>query len=257
MGFDQSAAVSPGEAGFRFPVDGSPTRQETVEVRWFRRGTLPDSMLEWFGARTADVEIREDVYLVGAQLPDLSVKIRGGTELDVKVFRGTVDDERLPGRARGWIDSWEKWTFPFASAVPQLPKRRGWTAVGKERRLRTFALRDGVAVPSRGRRASALECAVELTAVRVNGADWWTLGFEATGPEEEARRAVLDAAAVRVFEDPLPDGLRLQLTSSGSYAALLQKLPRGKRRRRARVAAERSSRARSVGSVRPLGHLGP
>jgi len=255
VGFDPPAIAFPGEAGFRLPVDGSPTRHETVEVRWFRRGKLPESVLEWFGP-TGDVEVREDVYVVGAQLPDLSVKIRGGTELDVKVFRGTIGDERVPGRARGWIDCWEKWTFPFVSALPQLPNRSGWTVVGKERRMRSFALLDGVAVPAPGRRAAAPECAVELTAVLVNGAAWWTLGFEATGQEEDARRAVLDAAATKVFEHPLPDGLRLQLTSSSSYAGLLQKLPQGGRHRRIRGTGKRSLRARAGASLRPLDRPG-
>jgi hypothetical protein len=233
---------------FGLPADGSPTRQESVEVRWFRRGKLPEAMLEWFGADVADIEVREDVYLVATQLPNLSVKIRGGEQLDVKVFRGTLGDERVPGRARGWIDCWEKWTFPFASAVPQVRKRPGWTVVGKERRLRSFVLADGAAVPA-DRGGSGPECAVELTAVLLGGKTWWTLGFEATG-SVESRRAVLDAAAVKMFEHPLPDGLRLQLTSSSSYAALLRKLPSGKRHLRAH--AGRRSAPPQSGSLRPL-----
>jgi len=246
VGLDQSAFASPEGAGFGLPVDGSPIRQESDEVRWFRRGKLPDSMLDWFGARAADVEVREDVYLVATQLPNLSVKIRGGEQLDVKVFRGSLGDERVPGRARGWIDCWEKWTFPFPTAVSNLPSKPGWTVVGKERRLRSFALVDGDAVPA-DRGGGDPECAVELTAVTLGGRPWWTLGFEATG-STEGRRAVLDAAARTIFERPLPDGLRLQLTSSCSYAALLRKLPSGKRHLRGR-GGRRSARSGSLQSL--------
>ena len=249
MGPDRSSFALPEGAGFRLPLDGSPTRLETIEVRWFRRGRLPESMLAWFGAQAADVEVREDVYLVADQLPNLSVKIRGGEELDVKVFRGSLGDERVPGRARGWIDCWEKWTFPFSSAVPQRSSRPGWTVVVKARRLRSFVLVDGLAVPA-GRGAGGPECAVELTSALLGGKAWWTLGFEATGPTE-GRRAILDAAAARIFEQPLPDGLRLQLTSSNSYAALLRKLPLGKRHRLTR-GGRRSTQARGT-SLRPLG----
>lgn len=249
MGPDQSAVGFPFGMGLRLPVDGSPTRQETVEVRWFRRGRLPESVLEWFGAAGADVEIREDVYLVAAELPNLSVKIRGGEQLDVKVFRGSLGDERVPGRARGWIDCWEKWTFPFSSAVPQFPQRSGWVVVGKERRLRSFVLVDGVAVPA-GRGGGDPECAVELTAVLLGGKPWWTLGFEAMG-STDGRRAVLDAAAAEIFDRPLPDGLRLQLTSSNSYAALLRKIPLGKRRRRGR--GHRRPDEIDAGSLRQVG----
>ena len=250
MGPDPSSFALPEGAGFRLPLGGSPTRLETIEVRWFRRGKLPESMLEWFGAQAADVEVREDVYLVADQLPNLSVKIRGGRELDVKVFRGSQGDERVPGRARGWIDCWEKWTFPFVSAVPQQPSRPGWTVVAKARRLRSFVLVDGLAVPADRGGSSGPECAVELTSVLLGGKAWWTLGFEATG-STEGRRAVLDAAMARVFEDPLPDGLRLQLTSSNSYAALLRKLPLGKRHRLTRP-GRRSAQARGQ-SLRSLG----
>jgi hypothetical protein len=58
-----------------------------------------------------------------------------------------------------------------------------------------------------------------------------------------------------MFEHPLPDGLRLQLTSSSSYAALLRKLPPGKRHRRERGAGKRS-RPKGGRSLRPLDHVG-
>jgi len=191
-------------------------------VRWIHRGDLPAQMTEWFG-EDVDIESREDRYLTGARLPNLSVKVRGGEQLDVKVFRGTVGDVHVTGRARGRMERWEKWTFPFASPAGDAGRAPGWTGVRKERRLRSFALVDGRAVRTGAGGTAGPECTVELTAVLVGEAHWWTLGLEATGAAE-GRRAVLEAAAESVFERPLPHGLRVQLTNSSSYAEMLGRL---------------------------------
>jgi hypothetical protein len=44
---------------------------------------------------------------------------------------------------------------------------------------------------------------VELTEVHANGQDWWTLGFEATGPAS-LLRSTLQATAALVFAQALP-----------------------------------------------------
>ena len=48
-------------------------------------------------------------------------------------------------------------------------------------------------------------CEVELTEVRTRGQDWWTLGFEATGPAD-LLRSELQATAALVFAQALPGG---------------------------------------------------
>jgi hypothetical protein len=42
----------------------------------------------------------------------LSVKIRAGTALEVKVYRGSPGILDIASRARGRIESWQKWSFP-------------------------------------------------------------------------------------------------------------------------------------------------
>jgi hypothetical protein len=46
---------------------------------------------------------------------------------------------------------------------------------------------------------------VELTEIRISGQDWWTLGFEATGPAG-LLRSELQATAALVFAQALPGG---------------------------------------------------
>ena len=67
-------------------------------------------------------------------------------------------------------------------------------------------------------------CEVELTEVRTRGQDWWTLGFEATGPAS-LLRSELEAAAALVFAQALPGGVVLGTDDSRSYAEWLRRWP--------------------------------
>jgi len=68
---------------------------------------------------------------------------------------------------------------------------------------------------------------VELTEVRTRGQDWWTLGFEATGPAD-LLRSVLQATAALVFAQALPGGVEPGPDESRSYAEWLGQQPGSK-----------------------------
>jgi hypothetical protein len=61
---------------------------------------------------------------------------------------------------------------------------------------------------------------VELTEVHTSGQDWWTLGFEATGPAG-LLRSELEATAALVFAQALPGGMQPGPDESRSYAQWL------------------------------------
>ena len=65
---------------------------------------------------------------------------------------------------------------------------------------------------------------MELTEVRTGGQDWWTLGFEATGPAD-LLRSELQAAAALVFAQALPGSAEPGLGASKSYAQWLCQSP--------------------------------
>ena len=65
---------------------------------------------------------------------------------------------------------------------------------------------------------------MELTEVRTAGQDWWTLGFEATGPAE-LLRSELQATAALVFAQALPGGVEPGPDESRSYAEWLCQRP--------------------------------
>ncbi len=196
----------------------------SLEVRWIFPGPLEAAAAGWFGRYLARTESREDTYLLDPQLPGLSVKVRGGGALEVKVYRGSPGILEVAGRARGRMESWQKWSFPFGPPGQDRGDPAGWRSVRKRRRISWFSLvSDQIVgqVPGPGQHP---RCEVELTEVRTRGQDWWTLGFEATGPAG-LLRSVLQATAALVFAQALPGGVEPGPDESRSYAEWLGQQP--------------------------------
>jgi hypothetical protein len=193
----------------------------SLEVRWILRGQLAGAVEDWFGRFPAEAMALEDAYLLDPYLPGLSVKVRGGRALDVKMYRGSPGLLEVAGQARGRLESWQKWSFPHGPASPSSRDSAGWRLVGKRRRISLFAHATGIGIPRLGEQPA---CAVELTTVDLRGEPWWTLCFEATGPADALRRE-LDAAAALVFAEALPGGVELGIDDSQSYAQWLCRQP--------------------------------
>ena len=196
----------------------------SLEVRWIFPGQLEAAVAGWFGRFPATAESREDAYLLDPQLRGLSVKVRGNRALEVKAYRGSPGLLEVAGRARGRLESWQKWSFPCSPLSPGSGDPPGWRPVRKRRRISRFPLAsepDVARAPGPGQQP---RCEVELTEVRTRGQDWWTLGFEATGPADLLRSA-LEATASLVFAHPLPGGVEPGPDDSGSYAEWLCQRP--------------------------------
>jgi hypothetical protein len=181
----------------------------TLEVRWILPGPLEAAVAGWLSAGPPEVESREDAYLLSPDMGGLSVKVRGGRALEVKRFGGSPGILDLPGRARGRMQHWQKWSFPFRPPSQDGAAPDGWRRVGKHRRTSRFALTGGA------------RCAAEVTELRVRHQDWWSLGLEAAGPAE-GLRAALEATAALVFTQALPGGVELCLDDSMSFAEWLR-----------------------------------
>src|SRR5215469_18955177 len=150
----------------------------SLEVRWIFPGELAGVVAGWFARFPAEATVLEDAYLLDPHLPGLSVKVRGGRTLDVKAYRGSPGLLEVAGRARGRLESWEKWSFPHGPASLGGADPAGWRRVSKRRRISRFSLTGGpTRVNGRGL-GEGPGCAVELTDVRAAGEAWWALGFE-------------------------------------------------------------------------------
>jgi hypothetical protein len=193
----------------------------SLEVRWIFPGRLATAMTSWFDRFPAKTVTLADAYLEDPDLPGLSVKVRGGQALEIKVYHGSPGLLEVPGRARGRLESWQKWSFPCDPVSQGSDDPAGWRTVRKRRRVSRFSL---AGRPARARFPGPGEkpgCAVELAEFYALGEDWWTLGFEATSPAD-ALGGQLEAAAALVFAQPLPGGVELDMDDSMSYPQWLR-----------------------------------
>jgi hypothetical protein len=191
----------------------------SLEIRWILPGSLDGVVAGWFGRFPSSEESREDFYLVEPQLHGLSVKLRGGATLEVKMYRGSPGTLTVPGRATGHMESWQKSSFPFSPLSADSGDPLGWQQVRKKRHVTRFSRESIRAAGAVRRRRQQPKCEVELAEVQTSGQVWWTLGFEATGPAD-LLPSELQATAELVFAHP-PSGLELGQRDSKSYAQWL------------------------------------
>jgi hypothetical protein len=194
----------------------------TVEVRWILPGQLDAAVAGWFGRFPGAMDSREDAYLVHPVLRGLAVKIRAGQMLEVKRYHGSPGILDVAGRARGRIECWQKWSFPFGPLGPDDAGPPAWTVAYKRRRMSRFRLAGGRLMAAAAERATGPECGVELTEVRSGGQTWWSLGFEATGPAD-LLRTTLEGTAALIFAQAPPGGVELDLGHCQSYAEWLSR----------------------------------
>jgi PHS family inorganic phosphate transporter-like MFS transporter len=195
-----------------------PERKRSLEVRWILPGQPGAAVTGWFARFPARVESREDTYLVDPQPGGMSVKLRQGRKLELKIYRGSPGTLEVAGRARGRLESWDKWSLPCDPSGLDGADMPGWRPVHKV--IRRFSAANGQSTAGTGGRSEGPRCEVELTEVSMGGQAWWTLGFEATGPASQLR-AELEATAALVFAQPLPCDLELATDHSQSYVQWL------------------------------------
>ena len=110
-----------------------------LEVRWIFPGRLETAVTGWFGRFPIETESRQDSYLLDPVLPGLSVKVRGGMALEVKIYHGSPGIIEVAGRARGRLESWQKWSFAVSPPDHGSAYPGGWRPVHKRRRISRFS----------------------------------------------------------------------------------------------------------------------
>jgi hypothetical protein len=196
--------------------------KSTFEVRWILPGQLDSAVAGWLGRFPCGMDSREDAYLSNPVLRGLSVKIRAGQMLEVKQYDGSPGILDTAGRARGRIESWRKWSFPFGPLGPNDAGTPGWTVLRKRRQITRFRLAGERLMAGAQQAATETACTVELTEVRLDGETWWTLGFEATGPAGSLR-GTLQSTAALVFDQSPPGDVEFDMNHCQSYAEWLSR----------------------------------
>ncbi|HSR30031.1 MAG TPA: hypothetical protein VLY63_05650 [Anaerolineae bacterium] len=160
----------------------------TVEVRWFHRGETPSDVTEWFlrDEPSPDQQPRRiDHYLRLGQRDSIGIKLREG-RIEVKRRQHRHGVVRFHDQIAGVVESWRKWSLPFAALGGDLANAAmpaaSWIAVQKARLLRKYQIvGEGQLVSVPAEVFPVQGCSVELTGVHTQGEAWWTLAFEAFG----------------------------------------------------------------------------
>ncbi|MBW4544984.1 MAG: hypothetical protein KME25_11140 [Symplocastrum torsivum CPER-KK1] len=159
----------------------------TLELRWFSQGTLPTEVEHWFladspGELLGSPEEREDLYLYTPECDYLNIKLRQG-RLEVKWRKAQLGSREF-GEAssatwQGNVEKWLKWICDDPEQESIMPVdvvgTKAWIAVKKTRSQRLY---QGISY--------------ELTQLRVNNNDWWSVAFEV---------AQKDANQIKHFEN--------------------------------------------------------
>lgn len=160
----------------------------TAEVRWCYSGEMPFHLRDWFLGLDDDARSeppRVDHYLLVRDTDALGIKFREG-RIEVKQRFGDPRRATFRVGATGTIEQWRKWGFPLASAGEEranLEAMDAWMAVEKDRWLRDYRVdAKGTIWLLEAPDLTIPTCSVELTSVRVQGWQGWTLAFEAAGP---------------------------------------------------------------------------
>ncbi|MBF1999999.1 MAG: hypothetical protein IGS38_04710 [Synechococcales cyanobacterium M58_A2018_015] len=161
----------------------------TMELRWFLPGPPPESIQNWFqsieGAATNEAN-REDRYL-SLPLATLGIKQRqDAIEIKQRIAKGKV--QRLTKGIKGQVEQWVKWSFPLdgQQSQPNLTLPPGtWITIQKSRQLKRYGvLPDGTVTAMADSETAEQSCTLELTNLWLAEQQWYSLGLEASGPED-------------------------------------------------------------------------
>jgi hypothetical protein len=198
----------------------------SLEVRWIFSGELAGVVNGWFARFPTQTTVLEDAYLLDPHLPGLSVKVREGRALEVKAYRGSPGRFEVAGRARGRLESWQKWSFPHGPAGRGGGGSAGWRAVSKRRRISRFSLAGGPAkAGDRGEDEGPGVCGGTYRCPR----GWRGLvdsGVRGNRPPGCSAQRTRGCRRAR-FATALPGGLELDMDDSRSYGHWLQRAAAG------------------------------
>jgi hypothetical protein len=197
---------------------------DTTELRWFASGSLPAEVASWFthsGASGVE-EVRTDTYRVSGR-PDVGVKHRSGTTLELKIRQSVGEPLVLGAGLAGRTEVWRKWS-PAASPIVN-GHDGSWIEVRKRIVKRLFSGDGAEKIFSCAARARMeTGCSVELAEVSVGQIHAWTFAFAAFGPASARRGAILTCWHALSIGAPVPEHLAACFTTPANYPRWVDQL---------------------------------
>jgi len=196
---------------------------DTLEVRWFVNGSPSDDVVDWIQSLGAEAEsARTDLYLVSDD-PAMNVKLREG-RVQTKHRIGDRTPISFADSVDGVQERWVKWSFPTAEQHHDLfddDPTGLWVPVHKERlRLKLSPDEQATLLP-RLIESDPAEAKLELTKVRSQDHEAWTVCMEAEG-RPDALPGTLQQTGTYLFEQEPPP--TFSADHSFGYARWIQTL---------------------------------
>lgn len=186
----------------------------TLEVRWFKDGPLPSSVVEWIQSKEAQTEsARTDLYLLSTD-PAMNIKLREG-RIETKRRTGERTKITFSNDVQGVQEWWTKWSFPTVEHHQELFEEDPsalWVPVHKERIRITFTPKMQSRMLPRLIESSPAKAKLELTKLRAQKQEAWTICLEAEG-----RRNVLSGTLQQTGKHIFSRTFPLQLTTNDSF----------------------------------------
>lgn len=197
--------------------------KDTLEVRWFVEGPSPNSVVDWVQSLGAEAEsARTDLYLVSSD-PAMNVKLREG-KVQTKHRIGDRTPIQFGDNVEGIQERWVKWSFPTVEQHHDLFDEDPtglWVPVHKERRRLSLSPKKQSELLSRLIEPDPVEAKIELTEVRSQGLQAWTICMEAEG-RPDALPGTLQQTGNHLFSKGSPPSFSSD--HSFGYAQWIQNL---------------------------------
>ena len=196
---------------------------DTLEVRWFVVGTPSSDVIRWIEERGAGADsARTDLYLVSDD-PAMNVKLREG-KVQTKHRIGDRTPISFADTVEGIQERWVKWSFPTIEQHHDLfddDPTGLWVPVHKERTRLKISPDEQADLLPRLIESDPAEAKLELTKVRAEGEEAWTICMEAEG-RPDALPGTLQQMGNYLFGQGTPPSLSRD--HSYGYARWIQTL---------------------------------
>ena len=190
---------------------------ESIEIRWFYRGHVPNRLHELFSNSNlqTEPESRTDYYLLIGNCDNLGIKLRN-SRLEIKWLKKRehfdLPEKNIEGKQERWI-RWE-WndtnSFNEVLRFIQVNKDNPWVKIDKKRVQKKFSIIDNSLVEISGENIH-FDFSIELTQLKVYEHPWWSFGIDTFQNKNIVH------FFIQLFEQYSDEEFRKNLKSTSSY----------------------------------------
>ncbi len=160
----------------------------TAEVRWFIKGKIPTTVFDWFvglNNNYVNQPERTDYYLLLKSNHSTGIKLREG-RVEIKQQTQHIGNISPGKNVIGLAEKWQKWSFELNETnniISTEQYSNEWLAVTKNRILVNYGISKESIVSQKEPTLYKNGCITEITSIKINNENWWSLGLESYGDE--------------------------------------------------------------------------